>query len=386
MSKGERPDWVPDANNEAFATYVMPGVPDPHHDGLPRAKVTPASQPAEGVFALISPLIPAMKKFTAQDYIDGILSGNRTMLARAITLIESNSERHLDLAQEVLAGVMHQSGDSIRLGITGVPGVGKSTFIESFGTYLCDAGHKVAVLAVDPTSSLSGGSILGDKTRMENLSRHPNSFIRPSPSSGALGGVARKSRETMLLCEAAGYNIMLIETVGVGQSETLVHSMVDCFVVLMLAGAGDELQGIKKGIIELADLLVITKADGDNVSRARCAQAELAQVVRLLNCPTEGWQPKVLLSSSVENKGITDVWATTNDYIAAGKKHGWLTGKRQQQNVDWLKALVEEALKQSFRQNPKVENILPEISRQVKEGKLPQMLALKQLMDAYRES
>ncbi|MDR0532963.1 MAG: methylmalonyl Co-A mutase-associated GTPase MeaB [Verrucomicrobiales bacterium] len=380
MSKGERPDWVPDANNEAFTTYVMPGVSDPHHDGLPRVE-TPG--PAEGVFAPVAPATPA-RKLAAQDYIDGILSGNRTMLARAITLIESNSDRHLDLAQEVLAGVMHKSGNSIRLGITGVPGVGKSTFIESFGTYLCDENNRVAVLAVDPTSSLSGGSILGDKTRMEQLSRHPNSFIRPSPSGGALGGVARKSRETMLLCEAAGYDIILIETVGVGQSETLVHSMVDCFVVLMLAGAGDELQGIKKGIIELADLLVITKADGDNVARAQRAQAELAQVVRMLNCPTEGWRPKVLLSSSVENKGITDVWATIHDYINAGKQHHWLKEKRQQQNVDWLRALVDEALKQSFRQNPGVEKILPQIAAQVKEGKLPQMLALKQLMEAYR--
>jgi LAO/AO transport system kinase len=386
MSKGERPDWVPDANNEAFATYVMPGVSDPHHDGLPRAKVTPAAQPAEGVFAANLPLLAPVKKLVAQDYIDGILAGNRTMLARAITLIESNSPKHLDLAQEVLAGVMHKSGNSVRLGITGVPGVGKSTFIESFGTYLCDANNRVAVLAVDPTSSLTGGSILGDKTRMENLSRHANSFIRPSPSGCALGGVARKSRETMLLCEAAGYNILLIETVGVGQSETLVHSMVDCFVVLMLAGAGDELQGIKKGIIELADLLVITKADGDNIARAQRAQAELAQVLRLLNCPTVGWSPKVLLSSSIENKGITDVWAVIQEYMAAGKQHGWLQDKRRQQNVDWLKSLIEEALKQSFRQNPGVEKLLPEVFSQVREGRLPQMLALQKLMTAYRES
>ncbi|MDR1191826.1 MAG: methylmalonyl Co-A mutase-associated GTPase MeaB [Verrucomicrobiales bacterium] len=377
MSRGKRPDWVPDTDHEAFTTYVMPGVSDPHHDGLPRP-------PAGGVFAPSAAVAPARKKLAARDYVDGILAGNRTMLARAITLIESNSERHLELAQEVLAGVMHQSGNSVRLGITGVPGVGKSTFIESFGTWLCDENNKVAVLAVDPTSSLSGGSILGDKTRMEQLSRHPNSFIRPSPSGGALGGVARKSRETMLLCEAAGYNIILIETVGVGQSETLVHSMVDCFVVLMLAGAGDELQGIKKGIIELADLLVITKADGDNIGRAQRAKAELAQVVRMLNCPTEGWRPQVLLTSSVENKGVTDVWATVGDYMNAGKKHGWLSDKRQQQNVDWLKALVEEALKQSFQHHPAVEKILPEISRQVRAGQLPQMLALKQLMDAYR--
>jgi LAO/AO transport system kinase len=367
---------VPDTDQAAFATYVLPGIPDPHHDGQPRP-------PAAGVFAPAAAAL-ARKQLTAQDYIDGILAGNRTLLARAITLIESNSEQHLELAQQVLAGVLRRTGNSVRLGITGVPGVGKSTFIESFGTYLCDENHRVAVLAVDPTSSLSGGSILGDKTRMENLSRHPNSFIRPSPSGGALGGVARKSRETMLLCEAAGYNIILIETVGVGQSETLVHSMVDCFVVLMLAGAGDELQGIKKGIIELADLLVITKADSDNVARARRAQAELAQVVRMLNCPTEGWQPKVLLSSAVENQGITDVWASINDYMRAGAQHHWLKEKRQQQNVDWLKALVDEALKQSFRQHPGVKQILPEISRQVKEGRLPQMLALKQLLTAYR--
>ncbi|MDR2462736.1 MAG: methylmalonyl Co-A mutase-associated GTPase MeaB [Verrucomicrobiales bacterium] len=378
MSRGERPDWVPDTDHEAFTTYVMPGIPDPHHDGLPR----PA--PSAGVFAPSSAAVSAAKKLAARDYIDGILAGNRMMLARAITLIESNSERHLDLAQEVLAGVMHRAGNSVRLGITGVPGVGKSTFIESFGTWLCDENNKVAVLAVDPTSSISGGSILGDKTRMEQLSRHPNSFIRPSPSGGTLGGVARKSRETMLLCEAAGYDIILIETVGVGQSETLVHSMVDCFIVLMLAGAGDELQGIKKGIIELADLLLITKADGDNITRAQRAKAELSQVVRMLNCPTEGWKPQVLLTSSAANKGITDVWAAVGDYMKAGQKHGWLADKRRRQNVDWLKALVEEALKQSFQHHPAVGKILPAISAQVKEGRLPQMLALKQLMEAYR--
>src|SRR5581483_2203458 len=238
------------------------------------------------------------RKFCADDYVAGVLCGNRAMLARSITLIESNAPAHMVLAEQVVQQLLPHAGNSIRVGITGVPGVGKSTFIETLGCLLCRHGKRVAVLTVDPSSTLTHGSILADKTRMEMLSREANCFIRPSPSGGALGGVTRKSRETILICEAAGFDVVLVETVGVGQSETTVRSMVDFFLVLMLAGAGDELQGIKKGVIELADALLITKADGDNKQRAEAARIEFSRVIHYLNTPTAGWHPPVLTCSS----------------------------------------------------------------------------------------
>ncbi len=322
---------------------------------------------------------------TAEDYVKGVLQGDRTLLARAITLIESNSPRHSRLAQEVVSGILPHTGKSSRVGITGVPGVGKSTFIEALGTRLCEVGNRVAVLAVDPTSSVSGGSILGDKTRMENLSRHANSFIRPSPSSGALGGVGRKSRETILLCEAAGYNIVLVETVGVGQSETLVHSMVDCFVVLMLAGAGDELQGMKKGIMELADILVMTKADGDNRLRAEQAASDLRMAARMLTSTTPGWEPPVLLTSSLEGTGIGEVWETVESYRELAVGSGFLEEKRRHQNGEWLRAMVSEELNRMFYQHPLVLKHWPETLKLVEQGKLPMLPALERLKQAFEE-
>ncbi|MDD5261867.1 MAG: methylmalonyl Co-A mutase-associated GTPase MeaB [Methylacidiphilales bacterium] len=343
------------------------------------------TQPSLGRDAQANIMTTSAPALTAEDYVKGVLQGDRTLLARAITLIESNSPRHSRLAQEVVSGILPHTGKSNRVGITGVPGVGKSTFIEALGTRLCEAGNRVAVLAVDPTSSVSGGSILGDKTRMENLSRHANSFIRPSPSSGALGGVGRKSRETILLCEAAGYNIVLVETVGVGQSETLVHSMVDCFVVLMLAGAGDELQGMKKGIMELADILVMTKADGDNRLRAEQAASDLRMAARMLTSTTPGWEPPVLLTSSMEGTGIGEVWETVESYRELAAGSGFLEEKRRHQNGEWLRAMVSEELNRMFYQHPSVLRRWPETLKLVEQGKLPLLLALERLKQAFEE-
>ena len=268
-----RPDWVPEDGGSQFSCRVMTGV-----EGVKDGAGTTGTAKA-----------PARQKLTLDDYERGILEGNRMILSRAITLIESNAPKHFDPAQELVQRVLPHTGGAIRVGITGVPGVGKSTFIEALGCTLCQEGHKVAVLAVDPSSSVSGGSILGDKTRMEYLTREPRAFIRPSPSSGTLGGVTRKSRETLLLCEAAGYDVILVETVGVGQSETTVRSMVDFFMVLVLTGAGDDLQGIKKGIIELADAIVVNKADGDNRRKALVTRADYEQILHYLRPATEGW-------------------------------------------------------------------------------------------------
>ncbi|MCD7877680.1 MAG: methylmalonyl Co-A mutase-associated GTPase MeaB, partial [Cloacibacillus porcorum] len=277
MRENLRPDWQPEDAGAEFACSVMPGVAlASGHNAAARG-----AAPAKARTAL-----------TAEDYAQGILAGDRVILSRAITVIESNAPKHFELGQEIIQKILPHSGKAMRVGITGVPGAGKSTFIEAFGTYLCGEGLKVAVLAVDPSSSISKGSILGDKTRMENLAREKNAFIRPSPSGGSLGGVTRKSRETMLLCEAAGYDAVLVETVGVGQSETMVRSMVDYFLVVVITGAGDDLQGIKKGIIELADSILVNKADGDNKMKAMMARADYVQILHYLRPATEGWKTK----------------------------------------------------------------------------------------------
>ncbi len=278
MIDKKKPDWVPENAGKEFTTSVMKGV-ETSHDGLPGAsRVTRESVPT-----------PRRRSLTIDNYVQGVLKHDRTILARAITLIESNSAKHMDMAQEVLRQLLPYTGKSIRVGITGVPGAGKSTFIEAFGIYLVEAGFRVAVLAVDPSSTVTHGSILGDKTRMEKLSRQENCFIRPSPSGGTLGGVTRKTRETALICESAGYDIILVETVGVGQNEVTVRSMVDFFLLLKIAGAGDELQGIKKGVIELADAIVINKADGDNILQANIAKQEFANALHYLKTPSKGW-------------------------------------------------------------------------------------------------
>lgn len=300
----------------------------------------------------------------------GILDNNRRMIAKTMTLIESNLPAHQQLAFKVMEKILPLTGRSIRLGITGVPGVGKSTFIENLGVSLADAGHRVAVLAVDPTSRRSGGSILGDKTRMERLSAHKNSFIRPSPAGETLGGVAVRTRETMLVCEAAGFDVILVETVGVGQSETSVASMVDFFLVLMIAGAGDELQGIKKGVLELADAIAINKADGENLLAVEKAKRDLEIAMHLIASETSTWQTPVLTCSSVIEGGTRSVWDTVLDHKRKFKETGEFDQRRKKQSLDWMWALVEEGLKQRFKNNTIIKDQIPRVSLQVENGKI----------------
>lgn len=307
-------------------------------------------------------------------------SGNRRTLAKAITLVESKLDRHRLEAQALLEEILPCTGKSIRLGITGIPGVGKSTFIEAFGLQLIEQGHRVAVLAVDPSSPLAGGSILGDKTRMEELARRPEAFIRPSPSEGALGGVAQRTRETMLLCEAAGYDVILVETVGVGQSEYEVASMVDFFLVLMLPNAGDELQGIKKGIMELADALVINKADGESINLAKQTQRHYQNAMHLLGA-TSFWTPQVLTCSALKNNAIDQVWQMVLDYKRqALDKDRWLS-KRAEQNRHWLDKLLHDMLELKLNSNPAIKSLRPALAQQVIKGETTAFLAAKKLME-----
>ena len=310
------------------------------------------------------------KELTLDDYVEGIKQNNRAMLARAITLVESNATKHFTLAQDVLTEIMPLTGNSIRIGITGVPGAGKSTFIEAFGTMLCEQGHQVAVLAVDPSSSLSHGSILGDKTRMERLSRHPRAYVRPSPAGGTLGGVARKTRETLLLCEAAGYDVIIVETVGVGQSEIAVRSMVDCFLLLMLTGAGDELQGMKKGIMEMVDIMLINKADGKNKQAAEQAKAELNRILHMLPAVTEGWETTTQTVSALHEMGIDECWKTICAFQDHMKKTNQFEKRRMQQATNWLHSLLEEQLLSRFYENEAVKKELPLMRENVLSGQI----------------
>ena len=308
-------------------------------------------------------------------YTSGILAGDRLLLSRAITLVESRRPDDQALAQQVLETVLHRTGNSVRIGITGVPGVGKSTFIEAFGTYLTGLGHRLAVLAVDPTSQRSGGSLLGDKTRMETLSMNPSAYIRPSPAGDSLGGVGHRTRETMLLCEAAGFDIILVETVGVGQSETVVHGMVDFFLLLMLAGAGDELQGMKRGIMELADALVITKADGDNVGPANRARVEYQNALHLFPPTGTGWFPPVLTGSALTGQGdgppgIIDVWQTIQDHQQLTTQNGHRTQRRQEQQLTWFRSLLRQQLESRFYDQPGMRDRLNATETQVRAGTL----------------
>jgi LAO/AO transport system kinase len=302
---------------------------------------------------------------SAQEYVDGVLAGDRLTLARTITLIESALPAHQDLARQIVDKLLPNTGKGVRLGITGVPGAGKSTYIETFGTMLTELGHKVAVLAIDPSSSRSGGSILGDKTRMEKLAVTQNAFIRPSPSSGTLGGVGRKTRETMLACEAAGYDVVIIETVGVGQSETTVASMVDFFLVLMIAGAGDELQGIKKGVLEVADAIVINKADGDNVQRAELARKEYQTALHMLMPSSPNWSPPVLTCSALKSTGIDTIWETIKDHREKMTNCGEMALKRKEQAQDWMGFLLDDGLRTWFYNNPRVKELLPGLHAEI---------------------
>ncbi|RED47602.1 methylmalonyl Co-A mutase-associated GTPase MeaB [Seonamhaeicola aphaedonensis] len=290
--------------------------------------------------------------------ITSILNKDITALSRAITLIESKNSKHLKTANTILKSCLPHANKSIRIGITGVPGVGKSTFIEAFGKYLTQLGKRVAVLAIDPSSSLTKGSILGDKTRMESLVRDENAYIRPSASGNSLGGVARKTRETITLCEAAGFDVIIVETVGVGQSETTVHSMVDFFLLLKLAGAGDELQGIKRGIIEMADTIAINKADGDNLKSAKLAKTEFARALNLYPKKSSNWQPKVTICSATENTGIDKIWNFISDYVKTTTKNDYFNLKRKEQNKYWLLQTIESQLKFDFFNQPKIKKEL----------------------------
>jgi len=307
---------------------------------------------------------------TPEYYINGILAGDITVLSRAITLIESTKAEHQELGGKVIDGIMHKTGQSFRLGITGVPGVGKSTFIESFGLHLVNNGHRLAVLAIDPSSQKSKGSILGDKTRMEKLSVHANAFIRPSPSSGTLGGVTKNTFETILLCEAAGFDFIIVETVGVGQSEIAVSQMTDFFLLLMLAGAGDELQGIKRGIMEMADALLITKADGNNLQKAKNAKTEYTHALHLFPPSESGWIPKVEICSSIQNEGIKEALQIIESYKNLSITNGYFSLKRKQQLSDWLHYSISEQLKEKFYNHPSVKEELKNIERNLDSGKI----------------
>jgi len=367
-----KPEWVdPDAEG-TFATSIRKGV-EGTHDGMPGS-----GEPVHPVQAG-----PRLRTLTKDQYVQGVRKGDRVVLARAITLIESNAPAHASLAQSVLTELLPFSGNSIRIGITGVPGAGKSTFIETLGTHLTAAGHKVAVLAIDPSSSLTRGSVLGDKTRMEKLARDPRCFIRPSPSGGNLGGVARKTRETMLLCEAAGHDVVLVETVGVGQSEITVRSMVDFFLLLLITGAGDELQGIKKGVMELADGVVINKADGENRSRAEATRAEFAHALHYLTPATQGWTTPTLTCSALTGEGITQVWETITAFHKQTLHHGEFAGRRRAQMLEWVQSMVGEHLRSMFYTAPEIVALLPRVEQEVAAGTITAASAVQKLLSAF---
>ena len=326
---------------------------------------------------------PMLKRLSLVQYLDGILGGNRFVLSRAITLTESELEADKDMASELLNALLPYTGKSIRIGITGVPGVGKSTFIEAFGAFITGLGKKLAVLAIDPTSQRTSGSIMGDKTRMEALGRDPLAFIRPSPAGNSLGGVSRKTREALLLCEAAGYEVVLVETVGVGQSETAVSSMVDFFLLLMLAGAGDELQGIKKGIMELADAVVITKADEGNEHKARLAQAEYQSALHLFPPAENSWYPQVLTCSALKKIGIQDVWELIEKFQEQQTHNGWLVKKRKNQNKAWLHEIIKSELENQFYNHLQIKKLLLEKEQKVQDNELHVVNVAHELLNLF---
>lgn len=357
-----KPEWIPEgASEEQYPGFVMTGV-----DPLDAKPKPPVHKP---------------KKYTAEELIQGILNHDRVLLSKAITIIESNAPKHFELGQEIIKGILPYTGKSIRVGITGVPGAGKSTFIEALGSRLCERGKKVAVLAVDPTSPITKGSILGDKTRMETLSKQANAFIRPSPSGGTLGGVTRKSRETMLLCEAFGYEIILVETVGVGQSETTVRSMVDFFLMVALTGAGDDLQGIKKGIMEIADAIMVHKADGENKRKAMVARADFEQVLHYLRPATEGWVTKAYLASSYTGEGVMEMWEVIEEFNKMMVETGRLDKRRKDQTMEWVNHMTEEHVHNLVFNNPSVIAAMEEAEALIRADQISATMAAANLID-----
>jgi LAO/AO transport system kinase len=325
------------------------------------------------------------KRLSIDEYAEGILSGDRIILSRAITLVESRLESDNELAEQVIKKILPNTGNCLRLGITGVPGVGKSTFIESFGKYLTGIGKKIAVLTIDPSSQRTQGSILGDKTRMEELANDPNAYVRPSASGNTLGGVNSKTRETMLLCEASGYDVVIIETVGVGQSETTVKGIVDFFLLLMLSGAGDELQGIKRGIMEMADAIAINKADGDNINRSEMAKREYQNALHMFPPTESGWIPRVLTCSAVEKKGMEKIWQLMLKYEEDMRASGFFQRNRQQQNLEWMMQTIQYYLDLSFFNHPEIKSTMPELKKEVTEGLTPAIVAAKELLHRYKK-
>lgn len=374
-----RPDWVPEDGDhhtpDEYACHVMKGVKE-QHDGISDKDKS------------LRPVLRQSKRrsLKAEDYVRGIEQGDRVILSRAITLVESNLKRHFKIAQDVIQALLPRTGKALRIGITGVPGAGKSTFIEAFGNMLCDEGYKVAVLAVDPTSQVTKGSILGDKTRMETLTKHPNAYVRPSPAGGTLGGVARKSRETMLLCEAAGYDIILVETVGVGQSEVTVRSMVDFFMLIVLTGAGDELQGIKKGVMELADAIVVNKADGDNRKRAQVARGDYQRMLAYIRPATEGWKTKAYMCSSISGAGLPELWQVMQDFQKQGKANGVFKARREKQTLEWVHAMIDEHLHNLFFRNPVIMGRLGAVEEAVTGGVMSPSQAVDELISVFADT
>ena len=372
MDASHQGDFFPDYDNKDTKLVINEGVEQP---------------------PIVNPYItkvykkkPALK--SVDEYMEGIEKGDTTILSQAITLVESYLPEHRAIAQQIIqrCQLISNEKETMRIGITGVPGAGKSTFIEAFGSYLTSEGHKLAVLAIDPSSEKSKGSILGDKTRMETLCNDPKAFIRPSPSAGSLGGVARKTRETVLLCEAAGYDVVLIETVGVGQSETAVHSMSDFFLLLMLSGAGDDLQGIKRGIMEMSDLIAITKADGTNVDKANMAKALYANALHLFPPTESGWIPTAVTSSAVTKEGLPTILQKIEEYFALVKGNGFYQKKRREQARYWMYESINESLKNMFYENEAVEGLLPDYEEAVLRGDLESFSAAAELIEKYGNS